>query len=202
MVPGGAVGAEIFVEPELGVRAFTNDVARLFDPGISLGGVVGIDATPRLRMFAHMEVSFHPAAGDTAYSQVKQGVAVGMTLGSRFIPLGRTASRAVQPYLGAEAGFTFLNWGLADEYVAVLDEWAEHRDGLAALTVGGEVGVMIRTSRSLTLGLAAGLRHHISTDTPPNGFKSQAPEISPGVTRHFEGGEFGVIARLGFSIDI
>ena len=190
LIPWGVAHAEIFIEPEFGVRTFTNDVGDLLGPGVTMGGVVGIDATPRLRMFAHVEVSFHPAAGDTAYNQVNQGLAIGMTLGSRFLPMGRAATRAVQAYLEAEAGFTFFNWNLKDEYFTALgSEWAEKRDGLAALTVGGEAGVLVRASPKWTLSLAARLRHHISTDTPPNGFKSLAPKMSPGGTRHFEGGE-------------
>ena len=201
-VPRCAAGVPLIVEPEIGVRAFNGDLADLFDPGLSVGAAAAVDPSPRLRMFARLDFSFHPSAGDTAYSQVKQGVTIGTALGGRFHLLREATSR-VQPYLGLEAGFTFFNWSLADDYVAALvSEFDDHRDGIAALTVGGEAGVMFHARSHLDLGLAARFRYHLATDTPPHGFQSLPPKTTPGTNRDFDGNELGLTARASFPIRI
>ncbi len=194
MIPCGAVRAGLSVEPEIGVRTFTGPLADVFDPGISIGAVVGISNTPRLRMLGHVDLSLHPASGDTSY-QVERGVAIGMTVGGRFLPLGEDASRAVQPYLGAEAGFTVLNWSLKDGYVYNPDHSFENLEGIHAFTLGGEAGVTIRTASGLALGLAARLRHHSWSSGGGNYF------FSVGGAPGFKGNEFGVSARLSLPFD-
>jgi hypothetical protein len=200
MAASRASAAGLSVEPEVGWSVFNGDMADLFDPGIEVGAAVRLETSPTLSWFAHLGASFHPTAGDSAYNQIKDGVAVGTTLGARFLPLGKSAAAVLQPYIGAEAGYTFLDWGLKDDYAAALGEGADTRDGIAALTVGGEAGVMVRTGGSWTFSLAGRLRRHVSTDMPPNGFSSQAPVITPAATRRFDGGEVGVIARVGIAI--
>lgn len=193
MVPFGSARAALVVEPEIGVRAFTNDVADLFDPGISIGGVVGFSRTPRLLGIVHVDLSLHPATGDTSV-HVERGVVVGMTLGGRFLPLGRDASRRAQPYLGVEAGLTSLSWSLTDTYAFNRNRPFETQEGLLGLTLGAEAGVTIRTASGLGLGLVARFRDHLWTDS--NGLSPQEIFFSVGGARGFEGRELGLHLRL------
>lgn len=194
--------ADLFIEPEIGMRAFTGDVADLLDPGISIGGAVGFIPTPRLRIFARGDLSFHPGSDDTSYS-VDRGIAIGMAVGGRFVPMGRDASRAIQPHLGAEAGLTLLGWSLKNGYAYFTpDGTIEDKDALAAFTLGAEVGVMIRTNSRVALGLAARLRRHFWTNETANGFKTKVLDPSTGRTHAFKGSEFGMNARLTLTFDI
>jgi len=118
-VSARASSADIFIEPEIGVRSFTGDAGKLLDPGVLIGGTFGFEVAPTLQIVAHGDISFHGGGPDTVYAVdfdralvysmgAKHGYGFSFSGGGRLFPLGGRKDRSIQPYLGAEGGFSII----------------------------------------------------------------------------------------------
>lgn len=167
--------AGVFLQPVVGLKVPTGDIADILAPGVEVGGRLGIELDDRLDLVGHLDVGIHSANQDLNFF-FDSGMTLNLLAGIQLSLADQDGAGAI-PRLALYAGRSATVWNYTSngEFLFLTDT-----DGVGAWSLAGEGELDIPIGDSLYFSGLGRLTFHAWDDetTEGYGFDGDGMEVS------------------------